>query len=420
MSMPSDPTVYEGKLSDGRTAATMRVNVRFAEAGLEILPAGERRAPLVWPYANLGSSVPLRTDAPDALLSLKPAGTQTLFVADPAFSRSLRARVGDLSPARQRLAGLRPGAVFATLVAAIVGAIWYMDYRPLQAAARLMPQDAREKMGRNVVASLAAGMRTCETGPGRAALDRLTQRLVTAASDRPMPVRVVMVNWGEVNAFAAPGGQLVLTRGLVQTAGSAEEVAGVLAHELGHAIELHPETGLIRTIALGAAADLIFAGAGSATNIGLALTELRYSRAAEREADTHALRILKNAGIAARGFGDFFERIGAMYGGKRRDEKTSGEKEKADSMGRRLLTIVSTHPLTDERIAMVRAQPAYPATPALSEVDWRALREMCGAPTAPRQPASTPAQRQPGPPPAERQPGAPSGGSQDERKGTNL
>ena len=110
--------------------------------------------------------------------------------------------------------------------------------------------------------------------------------------------------------LAAPGGQIILTRGLVQTAGSPDEVAGVLAHELGHALELHPETGIVRAMGLAAATQLIFAGsAGTVSNVGMVLTQLRYTRIAEREADAHAVRMLKGAGISAKGFGDFFERL---------------------------------------------------------------------------------------------------------------
>jgi Zn-dependent protease with chaperone function len=382
MSMPSDTSVYEGSLSDGRTAASVRVQVRMAERGLEIQPAGERGTPALWPYARLRSSVPLRADAPDVLVGLKSGGTETLFVAHPAFVRLLRARASQLSPARQRLLGLRTGAVFAMLVAAIVGAIWYFDYQPLQTAARLMPQDMRERMGRSVVVSLTGSMRQCETAPGRAALDRLTERLVAKAADPPMKVRVIMVDWSLVNAFAVPGGQLVLTKGLVQTATSADEVAGVLAHELGHAIELHPETGLIRAIALGFAAELVFAGSSTTSNIGLLLTQVQFTRAAEREADAHAVRILKSAGISPQGFGDFFERVDPFLRASKGKTRQDQELVKFEKKHERTLTILSTHPLSRERLAMVRSQPPYPTTPALTDADWRALREMCG-PVAP-------------------------------------
>jgi Zn-dependent protease with chaperone function len=412
MSMPSDPTVYEGRLSDGRTAASIRVAVRLDEQGVEILqylPAGAPQTPLVWPYAGLRSGVPLNAGAPDVLLSLKPAGAETLFVADPRFSAALLKRAGGLSAARQRLTGLRPGAAFAALVAAVVGSVWYFDLQPLQTVARLMPQQVRETMGRNVVTSFTGQMRVCETAPGRAALDRLTQRMLTAASDPPIPVRVIVVDWDLVNAFAAPGGHLMLTRGLIETAGSPEEVAGVLAHELGHALELHPETGLIRSMALGIAANLFFAGSSNTTNLGLLLAELRYSRTAEREADAHAVRILKAAGIAAKGFADFFERLEPDA----KAEKSNQTKD--ESTTTRLLTILSTHPLTKERVAMVRAQPPYPATPALAEADWIALRQICGT-----RPAPTPARR----PGAQQRPSSgsqpPPGGSQGDGRGTDL
>jgi Zn-dependent protease with chaperone function len=395
MSMPSEATLYDARLSDGRTAASSApVRVRLAQGGLEIVPAGESRSQLVWPYGELRSNVPLRADAPDVLLSREPGGTQTVFVADPAFSRALLARASDLSTTRQRLKGLRVGIAAVAVVAVVAGAVRYFGFQPSQAVARMLPQQTREAMGRNVVAAITGQMKQCESGPGRAALDRLTLRLVGAASERPLAVRVVMVDWGLVNAFAAPGGQLIITRGLVQKAGTPDEVAGVLAHELGHALELHPETGLVRAMGLAAAAQLVFAGStGTASNIGLLLTQLRYTRVAEREADAHAIRVLKNAGISAKGFGDFFERLEPKRPDAAGTEVKKVEESKAVGLAKRIFEseILRTHPQTAARLALVRAQPAYPATPALGDADWRALRDMCGAPpTVGPRPTATP------------------------------
>ena len=394
MSMPSDPTLYGGSLSDGRTAAAVAVRARLGEAGLEILPAGERRAALVWPYAELQSSVPLKSNAPDVLLSLKPNGSQTLFVANPAFSQELLARASGLSATRQRLLGLRPGIAIVAIVAALAATVRFLDLHPAQTIARMLPQQTREAMGRSVVAQLTGHMKQCDSGPGRIALDRLASRLVKA-SGNAAPVRVVMIDWALVNAFATPGGQIIMTRGLVQKAGSPDEVAGVLAHEIGHTIELHPEAGLVRAMGLSAAAQLIFAGtAGTATNIGLLLTQLRYTRVAEREADGHAVRILKQAGISAKGFGDFFERLEPKLtnpAAKTDDDKKDERKdERKVSLGSRIFAseILRSHPLTTDRLALVRAQPAYASTPALSTEDWQALREMCGATVIAPRPAS--------------------------------
>jgi len=381
MSMPSDPRPYAGSLSDGRSAGATRVEVALAQGGVELRPRGERQAPaqhLVWPYDKLRSAVPLSAAAPDVLLSLKPDGGQALFVADPAFAGALLARAPALSSAHQRWRGVRPGlAVFAT-VALAASAVWVADLSPAKAVARVMPQQSREALGRAVIAGMTEGRKVCETPAGRAALDKLIQRLTAAAADKPMAARVTLVDWGLVNAFAVPGGQIVLTNGLIRQAASSDEVAGVLAHELGHALELHPETGVVRAMGLAAATQLIFAGSsGTVTNIGLILTQLRYTRIAEQEADAHAMRLLKGAGISPKGLGDFFERLEGKQPIPEAVKKITE------------FEAIRTHPLTKDRIAVVRAQAAYPTTAALGDADWQALRQACGGAPVVRPVAAT-------------------------------
>ena len=413
MSTASDLNRYPATLSDGRTAAATAVQVRLGDAGLEITAPGERRAPLVWPYAEVRSGVPLLAGAADVLLSRAPDGNTTLFIADPDFARLLLERARSLGAGRQRLAALRPGIAVVAAVAVAIALARFLDFQPSQAIAKLLPQPTREAMGRSVVAQLTGNMRRCETAAGRAAVDKLTRRLTAVASDGATPVRVVMVDWNLVNAFAAPGGQIIMTRALIQKAASPDEVAGVLAHEIGHTLELHPEAGLVRAMGLAAAAQLIFAGTtGTATNIGILLTQMRYTRVSEREADAHALRMLRSAGISPKGFGDFFERLdpnppaAATETEKAADAAKKAEAKKAPSFAKRIFEseILRTHPLTKDRIAVVRAQPAYAATPALDSGDWRALQDMCGAVTIAPRPGPADARPQTAPPPRTRTP----------------
>src|SRR5262245_42846395 len=385
MSMPSDGARFVGALSEGSSPTTSPVSVRFAAAGLELVGI-ERHARHTWPYAALKASVPVRRDAPDVLLSLKADGAQTLFVADPSFAQVLLASAPGLSRARQRWQGLKPGLAVLGAVALLVGGLWALDVHPSQAVARHLPLEARVKLGQAVIVAMAKDRKVCETPASKAALERLTRRLSLAATDKPLNARVVILDWPLVNAFAVPGGQIILTRGLLQRAGSGDEVAGVLAHELGHTLELHPEAGIVRAMGLAAATQLALAGSqGTASNVGLLLTQLRYTRIAEQEADAHALRILKGAGISAKGFGDFFERL--------EGKRPAGETAKNAS---EFEVILRTHPSTADRIALVRSQPTYPATPALSDGDWRALREACGLPPAPPKPAIPPSAAAPG------------------------
>src|SRR5262249_33637356 len=239
MLTPSDGARFVGAHSDGSSATTSPVSVRLTGAGLEV--RGHcKPSTRTWSYDRLQASVPLRADAANVLLHLKEDGGQTLFVADPSFARLLLARAPGLSSARQRWQGLKPGLAVLGAIALIVGGGWILDVHPSQAVARHLPLPAREKMGQAVIASLAQNRRGCETPASRSALDQLTRRLA-AAADKPISARVVLLDWPLINAFAVPGGQIILTRGLVQRAGSADEVAGVLAHELGHTLELDPE-----------------------------------------------------------------------------------------------------------------------------------------------------------------------------------
>ncbi len=162
---------------------------------------------------------------------------------------------------------------------------------------------------------------------------------------------------------------------------------------------------------LSAAAQLVFAGTtGTATNIGILLTQMRYTRVAEREADAHALRILKSAGIAPKGFGDFFERLDpnpAADAAKKADADKKEEPKKASGFAKRIFEseILRTHPRTKDRLAVVRAQPSYAATPALDDADWRALQGMCGAATIAPRPGPADARQQiPSPPRTQRAP----------------
>jgi predicted Zn-dependent protease len=390
MSMPSDGARFAGLITDGRTAGSRAATIRIAGGGLELRTEDDHKT-RIWPYDELSSSVPLRADAPDALLSLGAGGAETLFVNNPTFASVVLARAPHLSPMRRRWQGLKPGLAVVAAVAAVIGGVWGFDLQPSQAVARVMPLNARQALGDAVVRSLAKDRKVCETPASKAALGKLTSRLLAAAPGSPPNVRVLVLDWPLVNAFAVPGGQIILTKGLIQHAGTPDEVAGVLAHELGHAVEMHPEAGIIRYMGLSAAAQLAFAGSsGTMTNVGVVLTALRYSRVAEREADAHALNILKGAGISQKGFADFFERL--------EDKPPAGGGASNGKLGD--FSVLSTHPQTAERIAMVRARPAYAATPALSDEDWTALGEACGPLIRPRPPAAAPAAQRPAPSPA--------------------
>jgi Zn-dependent protease with chaperone function len=139
------------------------------------------------------------------------------------------------------------------------------------------------------------------------------------------------------NAFALPGGEIVVTDGLVALAASDEEVLGVVAHELGHVQERHALRGTIQGSVVGMLVAVWLGDVGSfATALPAFVLEARYSRDFEREADAFAARLLAANGMDTRPLADLLARLEARTGGR---SNPSG-----------LAAYLSSHPATAERL----------------------------------------------------------------------
>lgn len=246
-------------------------------------------------------------------------------------------------------------AILAALVVAVT-----LKLPPL--LARMIPQSMEQRMGRLLVGNL--GGYACTTPQGDAALKALAARLRQKEG-----VEIHVVQAPMINAVAFPGGQVVLFDGLIQSAKSPDEVAGVLGHELGHVAHRDGMESLIRQYGLG----LLFGGFDSNVGgYGNALLNARYSRKAESGADGYAIGSLQAADISPMPTAALFARL-------------AKEDERPGNAGL-MLNYLSSHPLSSSReqrsAASVRKGARY--TPALSAAQWQALRTMC-AESPPRQ-----------------------------------
>ncbi|HEY4039839.1 MAG TPA: M48 family metallopeptidase [Burkholderiaceae bacterium] len=155
--------------------------------------------------------------------------------------------------------------------------------------------------------------------------------------------RLVLVDGGSVgaNAFALPGGTVVVTDQLIELAPDDAALAGVLAHEIGHVEHRHLVRQVISGSVVGAVITVI-AGDVSGVIVALpaALANLSYSRDMEREADAYAVDLLKRKGIPIGPFADLLQRLQTTH--------RAGE----ESGWARYL---QTHPNTGDRVAAIRA-----------------------------------------------------------------
>ncbi len=356
---------FVGELKRSAGSASRRAEVRFDVRGL-VVEADDGYGERIWPFASL--SMPAgATRQPDVIVltsSAEPGAALT--VRDRQFVASALQSAPQLSGRRAAGPSWFPMALSTFLFFAALAGLVYavIAFLPYKSFARLLPDGTRETIGKLTVQNLTQGRKSCEEPAGLAAVEKLRKRLQDASgSNANFKVRVV--DWDLVNAFAAMGNQVVVTRGLIKAASSADEVAGVLAHEMGHSIEMHPEAGVLRAVGTVAVIKILLGGWSPdvLSDAGARVVLLSYSRDAEIEADSVGLKMLRGAQIAPGGFAAFFERLGA-------EEKKKGGVSVPD--------IFSTHPPLPDRAKRAREVATYPATPALTDAEWQAMRDMCG------------------------------------------
>ena len=358
---------FTGSFSDGMTAAQTAVTVTFLLDALD-LRDDQGHSLARWPYQTLDYLEPPYPGRPLRLTNGKDNPAR-LTLADDNILADLVDRAPHLGPRRHRQ--VRPlGAIalglagLAVIIAVLLHALPWVAGQ----AARVIPISWEAALGDHALRQLETVLGVIGDGPpgrctqaeGVAALESLTERLA-AGDGSGYQYSVQVVDHPMVNAFAVPGGTVVLFRGLIDEARSPEVIAGILAHEFGHVTARHGTQALLRSISLAVLFDLLFEDptGGGLSGLGLAVSNLSYSREAEREADGLALARLTQADIKASGLAEFFAGLKAGQG---------------DTPP--VFQLLSTHPSHAARQAFFEAARGR-GGPAMSDQAWRALKAIC-------------------------------------------
>lgn len=364
-------TVGSAIYFDGQTTARHDVRVELAPAAVRILSAGG--AVLAeWAYDEID---PL--SSPDGVLRIGKRNSPSLArleVHDP----QLAAAIDELSIPVDR-SGLteRRGRrkVIGWSIAATVSLFLMAVFGVPEIATRLaphVPYGIERKLGDAVDIQVRSSLDTKSAGtsfecghadaekPGRAAFDKLVGQLERAAA-LPIPLRIAVVRRSEANAIALPGGFIYVFQGLIEKSRDPHELAGVIAHEIGHVANRDGTRSVLQAAGLSFLFGMLlgdFVGGGAVIIATKVLLQSSYSRDVEAFADAFAVQLMTDVGGDPRALGTILQRIAGTHAG---------------------LAFLQDHPVTKDRVnAITLMTPSAPPTrPLLDPKEWAALRRIC-------------------------------------------
>ena len=191
------------------------------------------------------------------------------------------------------------------------------------AADVLIPPESEAKLGSQLAAQVNQEERISKDSDLQAYVDRVGARVLSVVpkADRHGQTFTFTVidKPKEVNAFAIPGAHIYVYSGLIAAAANEAELAGVLAHEIGHATARHGAELLVKGMGLQTVMDLALGqNPNQLAALGAQIAGQGYlaqnSQDQEREADTRGLRYLTAAGYDPYALPNFFQKLAKMQG----------------------------------------------------------------------------------------------------------
>jgi Zn-dependent protease with chaperone function len=360
---PHGPAIF----FDGTSSARYEVLVQATASGLTIVAADGHTID-AWAYGDLR-----RQSAPDGVLRLGRHGETLLArleIRDAALADAIEDRAVTLDRSgaaeramRRKVVGLSLAAVVSLIATAVVG-VPALTTRMMP----FVPVSVEKKLGVAVDRQIRSSLDTkdlgdafaCTEAAGRKALEHLVTKLETAA-ELPVALSVEVVRRSEPNAFALPGGHIYVYQGLIDAAKVPDELAGVLAHEIGHVAHRDGTRTVLQAAGLSFLFGMMlgdFVGGGAVVIAAKTVLRSSYSRQVEASADNFSVGLMGKVGGDPRALAAILDRIAS--------DKEAGPK------------ILRDHPETKDRIVAINAAAiAGATTPLLGGDEWTSLKHIC-------------------------------------------
>ena len=302
-------------------------------------------------------------------------GERTLYLKNPDVIRAFREAAPDhlglpFEQVAEQVRQVRHrrrivwGVVGGTILSTVLG-LWFGADVLVELAVNRIPVEWEEKLGESAYRDFLSHQEVVKEGPGVAAVEEMAHRLTEQIQNNPYTFHVTVVKSDVVNAFALPGGYVVVFTGLMKKAESGEEVAGVLSHELNHVLQRHGLERIVKNLGVMTAVAIVFGNqqglVGMMKQLGVELFTLKFGREQETEADLTGLQLLQRAKIDPSGMIRFFERL---------SEKDEGRME-----------WLSTHPMSAARAERLKTELAVlpKKLPEPFTFNWKQVQASLGS-----------------------------------------
>ncbi|HEV2609273.1 MAG TPA: M48 family metallopeptidase [Noviherbaspirillum sp.] len=298
----------------------------------------------------------------------QPADQAAFVSGAPVSLATLLAKSNGMRNGMRRRFGLGAAAVLLYLLLPVIAIfVFFLNTDAIaQWAADRVPVKYEEKIGTVVLNQIKSEQKLIDRGPAVDAVRQIGSRLHPGSR---YTYRWFVAENNDVNAFALPGGVVVVHAGLIREAGSAGELAGVLAHEVAHVEQRHALKNLVKNAGFGILLSVAFGDLSGSTIAAWSgyLTQMKFSRDAEMDADRDGVKRMVAAGIDPHAMLSFFSKM--------------AEKE---GKGASAMSVLATHPSSQERMLalqeLIRSLP--PANYAPLPVDWASVKSAVSAKSA--------------------------------------
>lgn len=354
-----DPAPASAVYFDGKTNRKHHITLRIA-GGIEIIE--DDRILDIWSFGEVR-----RADGPPNVLRISCVTALPLArleITDASTKAAIVSHCAALD-AGGRGRGSTGRIIFWSLAAvgSIVGlAVFGIPYAA-DRLAPLVPYAIEKRIGDAADGQVRAilGGQLCTGAEGQAAFTALVDK-IREAGELDLPTDAHVLSSTEINALALPGGRVYLLNGLLEKATSPDEIAAIIAHELGHVKHRDNMRSMIQTGGTSFLFGLLFGdvtGAGAVIFVSRTMLDAHYSRDAERDADGFAVDVMHKLGRSPLPMGELLFRV-------------SGKE------GKTPLSIFASHPLTEDRLNEMKKADRPSTGPAiLSDAQWRALKGIC-------------------------------------------